>query len=74
MRFVFLQFGLIVLIFGLLLFAKRNGEKLKKCQISGFIGSVVGFITLIIAPGNFIRSEEFVDDTFILIKFLIILF
>jgi len=64
------SFGLIVLIFGLLLFAKRNGEKLKKWQISGFIGSVVGFITLIIAPGNFIRSEEFVDDTFILIKFL----
>lgn len=62
--------GLLVIIIGLLVIRKLEKKKIKKWEISGLIGSILGFLILILAPGNFIRSESFKDNTFILIKLL----
>ena len=46
----------VVIIASLLyVFKKINKEKLKKWHISGLIGSLLGFIILIAAPGNYAR-------------------
>ena len=65
-------FGLIVITLGTLIIEKREFKKRKilKYQLSGLIGSILGFIMLIIAPGNFVRSSTFDDNTFIVIKLL----
>ena len=62
--------GLLVIIVGVLIIKKARYQKIKKWEIGGLIGSLVGFFTLILAPGNFVRSESFVDKTFILVKWL----
>ena len=36
-------------------------EKLSAWNITGLIGAICGFIIMIIAPGNRVRSEQFVD-------------
>ena len=62
------SFGLIVVLTSLLLVNKFNKEKNKPWQISGVLGNIIGFAIMILAPGNFIRSQRFVDNDFILIK------
>lgn len=60
--------GLIVVIFlSTILFNIEITKKKKikynvvKYQISGLIGSIVGFLTMILAPGNYVRNSLFVD-------------
>jgi len=62
------SFGLIVVLISSLIINKLNKEKITKWKISGLIGSIIGFITMIAAPGNYVRSERFVDNDFILVK------
>ena len=62
--------GLLVVIIGLLVIKKLKHQKLKKWEISGLAGSILGFLILILAPGNFVRSESFEDNTFILVKLI----
>ena len=63
-------FGLIVILVGTLIINKINKEKISKWKISGLIGSIIGFIIMIAAPGNYARSAEFVDNDFIIIKWI----
>ena len=66
--------GLIVVGFLTTLFLNLEITKKKKLkfnivkyQISGVIGSIVGFLTMILAPGNYVRNSLFVNtDPFIL--------
>ena len=37
-------------------------EKLSAWHISGFLGSLIGFIIMIIAPGNKVRSSEYINN------------
>ena len=52
------------------MFLVKLKRKISKYQLSGLIGSILGFIILIIAPGNFVRSSVFDDNTFIIIRLL----
>ena len=49
---------------------KINKKKIEKRHISGLIGIGIGFLIMILAPGNFIRKDSVVDNTFILVKLL----
>lgn len=63
------SFGLIVIIIGLLFIKKITNKKysFKKWQISGLIGSIAGFLILILSPGNYARNKYFIDnDSFII--------
>ena len=64
--------GLIVILFSSLIIDKVTSKKwnLTKPKVAGIIGSVIGFILMICAPGNYVRNAEFKDDTFIIIKFI----
>lgn len=66
------SFGLLVVSFILVIYHKKNlkNEKLKIWNLSALIGVLIGFILMIIAPGNFVRNDEFVDNTFIVFKIL----
>lgn len=65
-------FGLIVITLGSLILSKwqNKKQKLAKWQWSGAIGTILGFLILILAPGNFVRTEDFQDNSFILVKLL----
>lgn len=62
-------FGLIV-ITALSMIAYKGKDKLPKYKISGLIGSIIGFIMMIVAPGNFIRSEAFAEETSFIVKII----
>ena len=62
------SFGLITCLTSILIINKINKEKISKWKISGLIGTIIGFIVMIAAPGNFVRSAAFVDNDFILLK------
>ena len=64
------SFGLIVFLVSFLIINRINKEKISKWKISGLIGVIIGFITMIAAPGNYVRSAEFVDNDFIIIKWI----
>lgn len=63
-------FGLIIVIIGLIYSMKKEKIKIEKWHISGLIGVILGFIILIIAPGNYVRNDVFNDNTFIIIKLI----
>lgn len=60
--------GTIVIITAILGYNKYNKKNLFKWNLSGLMGLVLGFIVMIAAPGNFVRSDQFEDNSFILIK------
>lgn len=62
-------FGLIVVAV-LSMIAYKGKGKLPKYKISGLIGSIIGFIMMIVAPGNFIRSEAFAEETSFIVKII----
>lgn len=63
--------GLIVILICYMLTNKFiNKEKISKLQIVGIIGALIGFGIMILAPGNFVRTEEFQDNSFILVKII----
>lgn len=64
------SFGTITIILSLLIYKKYNKEKIYKWNISGLIGLIVGFLIMILSPGNFVRNNEFQDNTFIIIKLI----
>ena len=64
--------GLIVILVFSLIINKVETKKieLSKTRLFGIIGTLIGFVIMICAPGNYIRSAEFKDDTFIIIKII----
>lgn len=64
--------GLIIILVFSLIINKVETKKfeLSKTRLFGIIGTLAGFIIMICAPGNYIRSAEFKDDTFIIIKII----
>lgn len=64
--------GLIVILIGYLIIQKleNKNNKISKLQITCLIGALLGFILMILAPGNYVRNAEFQDNTFIIIKLI----
>ena len=62
--------GLIAMLMVLLFIQYREKKKINKTQIIGLISNIVGFATMILAPGNGVRSSGLTDNTFIIIKWL----
>mgnify|MGYP003306778664 FL=1 len=62
-------FGLIV-VTALSMFAYKGKNKLPKYKIGGLVGTITGFVTMILAPGNYVRSEKFVEETSTIVKLL----
>ncbi len=64
--------GLIVILVLSLIINKLENKnfELSKARIFGIIGTLTGSLFMICAPGNYIRSAEFKDDTFIIIKII----
>ena len=54
------------------IFIKKVIEKdnIKKIQWTGFFGALIGFFIMIIAPGNYVRSSGFQEDSFFLIEWI----
>ena len=57
------SFGLITAIIGFIILEKYKHKKISNYQKCALIGNIIGFIILIIAPGNFIRETYFQDNT-----------
>lgn len=63
--------GFLVIIIGVLFIKKyRDNKVLFSWEISGLIGSILGFIILILAPGNFKRAQVFAEHSNIVIRWL----
>lgn len=62
--------GAIFIVVASLFFMKKTKVKLEKWHISGAVGIVIGFILLIVAPGNYARNELFVDNTSVIVKWI----
>ena len=45
-------------------------KKVKNIHLVGMIGTLIGFIIMIAAPGNYVRSSGFEDNTFFIIKWI----
>lgn len=54
--------GVIFLIFGIILYRKANNENVPKWFYSGWIGVIIGFCVMIMAPGNFVRMDGVLDN------------
>lgn len=64
--------GLIVILLGYIIMQKvcSKKEKIQKIQIVGLIGTILGFLVMILAPGNFVRTTAFQDNSFFLVKII----
>lgn len=62
--------GLVAMLVVLLFIQYLEKKKINKTQILGLISNIAGFAIMILAPGNRVRSSGFIDNTFILIKWL----
>ena len=63
-------FGFITILLGIIVMEKLQKKVIQKWQISGLMGTIMGFIIMIVAPGNYARSSQFVDNDFIIIKWI----
>ena len=61
-------FGLIIILGMIILFDFKKTKKIQVWQISGLIGSIIGFIIMIIAPGNYIRSNGYTENISLISK------
>jgi len=61
--------GMILIVILLLIGCNIFKHKIKMWMISGAIGSVIGYLFLILAPGNYTKNEYdlFIDDRHILV-------
>lgn len=62
----------LIFIMLIYIFIKKVVEKsnIKKIQWIGILGVFIGFIIMIIAPGNYVRSSGFQENSFFLIKWM----
>lgn len=56
------SFGLITAIIGFMILKKYNHEKISNYSKCALIGNSIGFIILIIAPGNYAREAVVLND------------
>ena len=64
------SFSLITILLLLLITLKKEKKEIKRWHIFGIIGNIIGFIIMILAPGNYLRKEEFVEEASIIKRLL----
>lgn len=52
----------------LILIILENRKEISKWQISGLIGNILGFVILLLAPGNYIREDGYQEEISFLMK------
>ncbi len=62
------SFGLITVIIGFMILKQHKHERISGYNKCALIGSIIGFATLILAPGNFIRENYFQNNTPLIIE------
>lgn len=58
--------GMIFIILSIILCLKLKKTRIPKWMIYGLIGTIIGFIIMIIAPGNFVRFDKATTSNFLL--------
>lgn len=64
------SFGCLVTICGLCVWKKSHKKSISKWNIAGILGNVTGFALMILAPGNFVRSETLVEEKTFLVRII----
>ena len=62
------SFGLLVIIVSMIVINKLNKKDIKQWHISGVLGNIIGFAIMILAPGNFVRKQQFVEESNIVVR------
>jgi hypothetical protein len=60
--------GAILAVLAFFAYCRVFKLKYAKWMFSGFIGCVMGYAFLVLAPGNSVRAAQFADDRYILVK------
>lgn len=64
------SFGLITILTLFLINKRIEKQTISKWQISGLIGNIIGFLILILSPGNYIRKDTYNEEIALLNKLL----
>jgi len=64
------SFGLFSILILILLCKIKTKTKINKWQIFGVIGNIIGFIIMILAPGNYLRKDGYVEEMSFIEKIL----
>ncbi len=59
--------AMIVMVLCVILYCKLNKQKIPVWMYTGLIGAIIGYVTMIIAPGNFARAEGTSISPFLII-------
>ncbi len=54
--------GLIVIISLIIITKRKENKKIYPWQISGLIGTILGFAIMLLAPGNYIRKNSIIEN------------
>lgn len=57
-----LGFGLIVILICLILYLKKKESYFEQWMLWGLIGTLIGYVMLVSAPGNYVRYNEVIAD------------
>lgn len=60
--------GLIIVLTILTFLEQKKNKKFSSWRILGLIGSIIGFIIMIIAPGNYLRSDSYQEELSLIAK------
>ena len=63
-------FGCISVLVMFMIVKKFKKEKIHKHQISSLLGTILGYVIMLVAPGNYVRNEYFYDGSSFIIRYL----
>lgn len=62
--------SLFIILLLLIFVQKKEQVKIKIWQILGLVGNIIGFLIMILAPGNYIREDGYIEETSFITKIL----
>nr|MBP3258644.1 hypothetical protein [Bacilli bacterium] len=63
-------FGCISVLVMFLIVKKFKKEKIHGHQISSLLGTILGYVVMLVAPGNYVRNEYFYDGSSFIVRYL----
>lgn len=55
-------FGMIIILLLIIIYLKKKNNKIFYWMIGGLLGVLIGYIFMIVAPGNFVRYDQSLDQ------------